>query len=248
MDLQHIVVTDICKAFTVHSAKGRHESMQDRACYGLSLCKSGKITYVQNGKEFVSEPNTAVLLPAGGSYLIRRDKTGDFPVINFTCAEPISDLVSVIRLQGNAQLLHDFKLIKQLLPNGHNRTKVLSIFYDMLHQLSISSIPSELAPALRLIDTSYRDPGLTNATLARACNISEVYFRKRFTTLFHLSPKQYVIGIRIQNAKQLLSEGNMKIAAIAEYCGFASTYHFCRIFKGRVGVSPSDYRKHNHTL
>ena len=46
-------------------------------------------------------------------------------------------------------------------------------------------------------------------------------------------------------AKQLLSEGQKKISAIAEECGFSSTYHFCRSFKERVGTTPSEFRSQN---
>lgn len=60
-----------------------------------------------------------------------------------------------------------------------------------------------------------------------------------------VSPKQFIIELRMQKAKQLLSEGRLKIWAIAEACGFSGCYHFCKSFKQHVGITPNEYRKQN---
>jgi len=75
---------------------------------------------------------------------------------------------------------------------------------------------------------------------------------------FHLSPyalcrefkkyagmgfKQYLLHRRIVQAKVLLEETEMKIAAIAMAVGFDDLSAFNRAFKALVGVTPSDYRK-----
>ena len=83
MDIRNIVVTDVLGAVTVHSVKGKTNSMNVRQSYGLSFCSEGQITYVQDGKHYISNRDHAVILPKGGSYDILRNKTGDFPVINF---------------------------------------------------------------------------------------------------------------------------------------------------------------------
>lgn len=46
-------------------------------------------------------------------------------------------------------------------------------------------------------------------------------------------------------AKQMLSEGTLKINAISENCGFSNPYHFCRLFKDKTGLTPSEYMKQN---
>ena len=96
-----------------------------------------------------------------------------------------------------------------------------------------------------MIKSSYSDPALTNESLASECKISEVYFRKLFKEHFGISPKQYVIDVRLERARQLLTEGSVSLAQISEACGFTNQYHFSRIFKERVGLTPSEYRKKN---
>ena len=100
-------------------------------------------------------------------------------------------------------------------------------------------------PAIRYIESNYQSPGLSNAELAKECNISEVYFRKIFTETYKTTPKQFIVDIRINKAKQLLSDGFLKVGTVAELCGFSNQYHFCRLFKEKTGVTPTEYMKRN---
>lgn len=245
MDLKNITVTKINNVITVQSEKGRNDKMTARETYGLSFCKEGQITYIQNGKEYVSNKDCAVILPKGGSYFIRRDKSGVFTVINFECLDFLCDTVKVIPIRGAEELTADYERMKKLFFFEENRAQIFSIFYGMLHKLRSDDIPHELRGAMRLIRDDCSDASLTNARLAYECNISEVYFRKLFTKHFGISPKQFIIDLRIQRAKQMLGEGPLSIFVISEKCGFSNPYHFCRLFKQRVGITPSEYRKAN---
>ena len=245
MDLKNIVITKILEACTVYSPNGRSEQMRDRKSYALSLCIDGQITYIQNGIKYISQPNVAVILPKGGNYLIRGDKTGFFPVINFECSDFLCDSITVIPIQNAEQLIADFEELKKLIYFDGNHARIFSIFYGMLHRLSSDKLPTLLENAIRLIGNEYGDPALTNAQIANTCQISEVYLRKLFSKYLATSPKQYIIDVRLQKAKQLLSEGALNIINISEACGFSNPYHFCRIFKGHTGMTPSEYRKEN---
>ncbi len=46
-------------------------------------------------------------------------------------------------------------------------------------------------------------------------------------------------------AKQLLTDAFLTVTAVAEACGFCSVYHFCRVFKERAGMTPTQYARHN---
>ncbi|MGN0556693.1 MAG: helix-turn-helix domain-containing protein [Acutalibacteraceae bacterium] len=51
--------------------------------------------------------------------------------------------------------------------------------------------------------------------------------------------------MRINKAKQLLSDGFLKVATVAERCSFSNQYHFCRLFNEKTGVTPTEYMKRN---
>jgi AraC-like DNA-binding protein len=47
---------------------------------------------------------------------------------------------------------------------------------------------------------------------------------------------------RINRAKRLLADTDMRLSAIAESCGFCSYTYRSHVFRKSVGVSPSAYR------
>lgn len=239
-----ITLTDICQIFTVNSVKGQSTPIKNRPSYGLSFCQSGRITYDLNGQRTVSDPSCAVFLPQNKTYTVIRDENGVFPVINFLSSDFICDQITAIPLQNSNLYLKEFEKMKTLSLYKENRAEIISIFYHILHQLSEeNSTRNILLPALSYLSEHYPDPLLSNAELAAQCNISEVYFRKIFVESYHITPRQYLIDIRLNRAKQLLAEGTLKISAVAEQCGFTNQYHFCRIFKEKTNVTPSEYRK-----
>lgn len=244
--LSKIIVTDIDGIFTVSSPKGRSEKIYERKSYGLSLCYEGQITYTLNGNKTVSDKNHAVILPKGQTYTLYGNKTGSFPVINFQCAEFLCDTVVSLTIKNPNVYIKDYEQIKALSLFDGNRTKMMSIFYDMLYRLSAQNHDnSVIMPATVYIENNYNNPNLTNAELAKQCNISEVYFRKIFAKCYKTTPKQYIVNIRISKAKQLLAENSLKINAIAESCGFSNQYHFCRVFKEKTGLTPTEYIRQN---
>ena len=244
--LSNITITDIKETFTVFSPKGRFEKIQNRKAYALSFCDKGQITYTHNGNEIISDKNHAIILPQGQSYTLCGDKTGSFAVINFTCAEPLCDTIVSFPIENSDIYITDFERIRSLSLFGTDRAEIMSIFYHMLHRISVQNSSSEvIMPAIKYLENNYHNPNLTNTELAKQCQISEVYFRRMFLKCYNMTPKQFLIDIRINKAKQLLSEGVLKINAVASNCGFSNQYHFCRIFKEKTGITPTEYIKQN---
>ncbi len=244
--LNDIVITDITGAFTVYSPKGRRETIRNRSSFGLSFCIDGQITYTHNGKTVVSDKEHAVILPKGQTYSLYGDKKGVFTVINFECESFICSTVRALPIQSAEPFIKEFEQIKALSLLEGNRTKMISILYNMVHRLiSQSKLGNSVSSALKYIEANYGNPALTNESVASACGISEVYLRKLFIKELGVTPRQFLIDLRVQKARQLLSEGVLKINAVSESCGFSNPYHFCRLFKEKTGVTPSQYMKEN---
>jgi len=85
--------------------------------------------------------------------------------------------------------------------------------------------------------------GLNLEELAALAGISLGQFERRMKKVFHLSPGQYVMKVRIQAATRALAEGGQSIAAIAGETGFCDQAALSRQFKQVVGLSPAAYRK-----
>lgn len=52
---------------------------------------------------------------------------------------------------------------------------------------------------------------------------------------------EYITGVRISAAKEMLVRGEGKIYEISEKLGFESPYYFSKVFKKTEGVSPREY-------
>ena len=74
--------------------------------------------------------------------------------------------------------------------------------------------------------------------------LSVSHFSRAFKKMYKTSPIQYLLSVRIEKAKELLVETNLKINDIATAVGFGAQQRFNDIFKKHVGVSPSSFR-HN---
>ena len=54
---------------------------------------------------------------------------------------------------------------------------------------------------------------------------------------------EYLTDIRIEHARRLLRETEMKNYEVAQACGFANATYFSTVFKSVCGLSPSAWRK-----
>lgn len=65
---------------------------------------------------------------------------------------------------------------------------------------------------------------------------------REFKEYFQISPMQYLHKMRIQAAKSLLLETDVKIHEISYEVGYENTNHFIHHFKKMVGLTPMEYR------
>jgi AraC family transcriptional regulator len=79
--------------------------------------------------------------------------------------------------------------------------------------------------------------------LANELGISRYYFCRLFKQSTGFSPHQYVIQQRVERAKQLLLQGKMSIADVAQVCGFTHQSHLTRHFKRLTGLTPKTLLK-----
>lgn len=79
--------------------------------------------------------------------------------------------------------------------------------------------------------------------MAERVNLSPGYFSNLFRSEVGMSFSDYLIQVRIENAKSLLRRFDLSVEAISKKCGFNSLAHFSRTFKDRCGRSPLKYRK-----
>ena len=101
-----------------------------------------------------------------------------------------------------------------------------------------------LKPVITYVAQNYADK-LRIETLADKIMVSADYFTKMFKDSIGKTPVDYINGIRINKAMQLLVDTNASMAEISETIGFCNANYFHKIFKQYMGVSPLVYRKNS---
>lgn len=82
---------------------------------------------------------------------------------------------------------------------------------------------------------------LTLQNTAMTFNISPNYLSQLFKKHTDSGFNEYVAQKKIEQAKRLLKQGNLKIYEIAEQLGFENAFYFSRVFKKIEGCSPRDF-------
>jgi AraC-like DNA-binding protein len=74
-------------------------------------------------------------------------------------------------------------------------------------------------------------------------NMSVTSYNREFKRQLNTSPTKYIIGKRIQLAKELLETTNLSITEISLTCGYNDINFFSRVFKETSGCSPTSYKQ-----
>jgi ATP/maltotriose-dependent transcriptional regulator MalT/AraC-like DNA-binding protein len=81
------------------------------------------------------------------------------------------------------------------------------------------------------------------ADVARVANLSPYHFTRVFKAQTGKTSSDYLLDIRVEKAREMLRTTDQTITEICFQCGFCNPSHFATVFKRRVGVGPSEYRK-----
>jgi len=104
-----------------------------------------------------------------------------------------------------------------------------------------NSEPPMITRAKEFIVRNQGEP-LSLGQVAKTVNTSTFYFCKMFKKATGLNFTDYVSRTRIEKAKNLLLNPNLRVSEIAFEAGFQSLTHFNRVFKKIIGKSPTAYR------
>lgn len=108
---------------------------------------------------------------------------------------------------------------------------------DMDH-LKIPTVASEIAS---FMEAHYQDD-LSLQSVAGEMGYSEVYFCRLFKNCFDKTFIMYLNDLRMAKAQELLRDISINIKEISERVGYRDANYFTRIFKKKMGMTPSEYR------
>ena len=92
------------------------------------------------------------------------------------------------------------------------------------------------------IESNYIDSNLNLNIIADYFGYTPAYLSKMFREDIGISINDYIIKVRINKAKELITKTNSKISDVAEMVGFINSNSFIRIFKKTEGVTPGKFK------
>ncbi len=128
-------------------------------------------------------------------------------------------------------------------------TELIGLCSRFLLSLRGSSQPSPIVrtPLVRSA-MAYMEEHMTEAlsldALCRHLHVSKFYLAHSFKEQTGFGPTEYLITLRLSNAKALLRSTSLPVAEIAGRCGFNGSSYFIQAFRKKEGMTPLAYRKY----
>lgn len=82
------------------------------------------------------------------------------------------------------------------------------------------------------------------ADVSAEAHLSPYHFLRVYQQAFGETPHEFLTRLRIERARALLSGGGHNVTEACFEVGFSSLGSFSSLFTRRVGVTPSEYRRH----
>ena len=101
------------------------------------------------------------------------------------------------------------------------------------------------APALRggLHDRSNLGRDIDVDELVTRCGLSRAQFFRAFRQSTGQTPHRYLVGLRLERARELLETTGLAVAEVTRAVGMGSNAGFARLFQQRFGEQPARYRR-----
>lgn len=226
---------------------GRHS---DAFVYVLS----GSCLYEFDGQtEFEAKAGDVFYLPYLSNYTMYI-KTEDYKFIfcdfEFEKGEPRRSFLMEARGVQNIDSLF-LKLFNRHRSSAENTyAECMSLLYGIYGTLQQNngqryldkSKKNGIAKARRYMEEGFKSTELSVSGIAEKMGVSEAYFRRLFKAEYGIPPAQYLVSLRLKNAKRLMGYPFLTLTECALQSGFSSLQYFCRVFKKETGTTPGKYK------
>ncbi len=106
----------------------------------------------------------------------------------------------------------------------------------------LAEIPPVFIGIKQYMDNNFALP-LSLKELAQRTALSTSHFSNRFKHYYACSPIDYLIRVRMEQAKHMLSNRNLRISEVSHLVGYEDVAYFSRLLKRYFGLNPRDLRK-----
>ncbi len=174
---------------------------------------------------------------------IEDEATGDYLFLNLSRKNDIVHVMNrILRERMKYQVWGDFLSCLLILELFVLLSRTLKQEWEQSAKNRNLKLHELLSIAKEYIDNNY-DKDLTLTDVAKYIYLSDSYFAHSFKDKFGISPKSYILKVRIESAKEYLKNTDMKVSEVAKMVGFSSQQRFNDIFRKHEDITPLAYRQ-----
>ena len=211
----------------------------------LTLIYDGELQYVIDHKKYILRKNDLIYIPAGSFRERKTSQSAHYVSFNirnheekslFTMQNGVSNAVKYIIATCDEirEYTTDFSDERYML--------LLQCLFKQLEKQRNTTNTSALVSKIKEYIKKNLDKKITLSDIANYTFFSPVYCEEVFKKEMNMPIIDYVINLRIKEAQVMLITERESLKTIAEKIGFSDYNYFSRLFKQRVGLTPSMYR------
>ncbi len=215
----------------------------------VTYCIDGEMKYRYNGEDIVLHSGDAVVFPAG---TVRERLEGNAPTV-YASINAKFDGSFVPKVHGllrksirsdTVQILTSMR--RAHLSLGEERGKMTSaLFYYLYYQLLETARENENPHVKRIKEyiAENLEKRITLNEIAKAVHLAPQYCCALFSRCEGVGIVEFLLQQRVEQAKRLITVGDLKLAEIAQSVGFSDYNYFSRVFKRITGITATKYRE-----
>lgn len=231
-----------------HNTKNNTFKPHSHNCYEIISFLKGYGKIIMGEREYFVEPHTYCIIPPERKHVECLDGYGEIVFIGFEFKGDGYNLKEGVFYNKHDKLalfqnvFEEYKNQYLGFETAANANLKLILLDALRNDITSDKSCKDLNYIKTYIEQHF-DQKIDFNSLALLSGYSYDYFRYIFRKRFGISPQQYMIDIRLENAKRLLSTTSKSCTEIAYYCGFSNSGQMSAMYKKRFGISPSAVRK-----
>ena len=227
--------------------------VQNRHNHIIGIQLYGSAIHYFKNKKFIMDENCVYFLNQNEDYAVKVLEKGLAFSIHFTTYEPIDTESFCIKAAKTNEIVRILNIVEKEFLTKEDELALMSHTYafcaelNKIYQKSYSPRDKRITAAEHYINAHFTKSACLAEAAAQSA-LSRRRFNELFKNSFGMTPNTYLVNLRLDYAKKLLKANYFSISTIAEMCGFSDIYYFSKVFKNKIGVTPTEYKSANNGL
>lgn len=244
-----------------HSNSNMHYKKHFHDCFSLGVNKIGESVYFNSGKEYILKTNAlSIMNPKSvhacnalgevlNEYYIMYLDASWCMNIQKLINDKVNDFINIPKhiLEDKTYYKEYISLCDYLFQKHDSSDKedalicfFLKFFTLFLDDVSTPTQDKKFEDIIKYLDENYKE-NIRLEELAQKFNLSSFYIIRLFKSQMNLTPRAYLINVKINKSKFYLQKG-YSISETALECGFFDQSHFHKNFLKITTTTPKEYQ------